>query len=80
MDALQVEALPCEEPAPADNIVLGAWSGTYTCTNYGTYTYTDDGGFFLPLLLSLQILGFRKVSYQPKVPRVKAGLTEAGAS
>ena len=36
VDAFQVEALPCEDPAPADADVLGSWSGRYTCTNYGT--------------------------------------------
>ena len=36
VDAFQVEALPCEDPAPADADVLGSWSGKYTCTNYGT--------------------------------------------
>ena len=35
VDAFQVEALPCEDPAPADGDVLGSWSGLYTCTNYG---------------------------------------------
>ena len=49
MDAFQVEALPCDEPAPADDEVLGFWSGTYTCTNYGT---TSD--LVLPITLSIE--------------------------
>jgi hypothetical protein len=48
VDALQVEALPCEEPAPADNDVLGSWSGRYTCTNYGIGSDVD-----LPITLSI---------------------------
>ena len=47
-DAFQVEALPCEEPAPADDDVLGSWSGTYTCTNFGTSSEVD-----LPITLSI---------------------------
>jgi hypothetical protein len=48
VDALQVEALPCEDPAPADTNVLGSWSGTYTCTNYGIPSNID-----LPITLSI---------------------------
>ncbi len=48
VDAFQVEALPCEDPAPADGEVLGSWSGTYTCTNYGIPSDVD-----LPITLSI---------------------------
>lgn len=48
VDAFQVEALPCEDPAPADSEVLGSWSGRYTCTNYGTGDDVD-----LPITLSI---------------------------
>ena len=48
VDAFQVEALPCEDPPPPDEEVLGSWSGTYTCTNYGTGNDVD-----LPIALSI---------------------------
>lgn len=49
VDALQVEALPCEDPAPADSEVIGSWSGFYTCTNYGTGSEID-----LPITLTIE--------------------------
>lgn len=48
VDAFQVEALPCEDPAPADDEVLGSWSGMYTCTNYGIASDMN-----LPITLSI---------------------------
>ena len=48
VDAFQAEALPCEDPAPPDTDVIGSWSGTYTCTNFGTPSEID-----LPITLSI---------------------------
>jgi hypothetical protein len=48
VDTLQVEASPCEDPAPADDGLLGSWSGTYTCTDFGTGDDED-----LPITLSI---------------------------
>ncbi len=36
-----VEAIPCDQSPPADADVLGGWSGTYSCTNFGTGSETD---------------------------------------
>ena len=48
VDAIQVEALPCEETPLPDGDLLGFWSGTYTCTNYGIPSEVD-----LPISLTI---------------------------
>lgn len=54
---VEIEATPCEESPPADTDVLGDWSGTYTCTNFGT---SDD----VALPISLNIAKNQDGSYR----------------
>lgn len=58
VDAFQVEAAPCEESPPADTDVIGSWSGTYTCTNFGTSSDED-----LPITLTIANNGDGSYSY-----------------
>lgn len=58
VDSFQVEAAPCEDPAPADSAVLGSWTGTYSCDNYGAGNDVD-----IPITLNIEKNGDGSYSY-----------------